>query len=107
MHANDLRLRSTKAEQKLWDLLRNRQLNGKKFRRQHAIAYYIVDFYCHECKLSIELDGNFHRRKEQQEYDRSRTAVLNEIGITELRFWNEQVISDPEKVLLRISEYLR
>ena len=106
-HANELRKRTTEAEQKLWTLLRNRQLKGKKFRRQHAIAYYIADFYCHECKLAIELDGNFHRRKEVQEYDRSRTAVLNEIGITVLRFWNEQVISDPENVLLRISECLR
>ena len=105
-NANELRKRLTEAEQKLWALLRNRQLKGKKFRRQHAIAYYIADFYCHESKLVIELDGNFHRRKEEREYDRSRTAVLNEIGITVLRFWNEQVINDPENVLLKISEYL-
>ena len=65
-YARELRLRTTKAEQKLWSLLRNRQLRGKKFRRQHAIANYIVDFYCNECKLAIELDGNFTRTKWQR-----------------------------------------
>jgi very-short-patch-repair endonuclease len=105
-NARELRHRETEAEQKLWALLRNRQLKGKKFRRQHAIANYVVDFYCNESKLAIELDGNFHTKPEVKEYDDSRTASLNETGITVLRFWNEEVISDPSKVLLKISEYL-
>ena len=105
-YARELRLRNTEAEHKLWSLLRNRRLKGKKFRRQHAISNYIVDFYCNECKLVIELDGKFHTTGEAKEYDAARTALLNELGITVLRFWNEQVINDPTKVLGKISEYL-
>ena len=105
-HANELRHRSTKAEQKLWALLRNRQLNGKKFRRQHAIAHYVADFYCHESKLVIELDGKFHASTEAKDYDKLRTALLNETGITVLRFWNEEVISDVSKVLRQVEKYL-
>ena len=105
-YARELRNRTTEAEQKLWSLLRNRQLKGKKFRRQHAIANYVADFYCNESKLVIELDGNFHTMAETKEYDKSRTNLLNELGITVLRFWNEEVIKDPERVLVKISEYL-
>ena len=106
-YARELRHRTTAAEQKLWSLLRNRQLKGKKFRRQHAIANYVVDFYCNECKLAIELDGNFHTSKEAKEYDKARTALLNELEITVLRFWNEEVIKNPEEVLQKISGHLK
>jgi very-short-patch-repair endonuclease len=105
--ARELRLRTTEAEQKLWSLLRNRQLKGKKFRRQHAIANYVADFYCNESRLVIELDGNFHTAAETKEYDKFRTNLLNELGITVLRFWNEEVIKDPGKVIKKISEYLQ
>jgi very-short-patch-repair endonuclease len=104
-YARELRNRTTGAEQRLWALLRNGQLKGKKFRRQHALANYVVDFYCNECKLAIELDGNFHTNTEAKEYDKSRTALLKELGITVLRFWNEEVIKDPSKVLQRISDH--
>ncbi|HLG41538.1 MAG TPA: DUF559 domain-containing protein [Chitinophagaceae bacterium] len=104
--ARELRQRETEAEQKLWALLRNRKLKGAKFRRQHAIANYIADFYCHESKLVIELDGNFHTEPEAREYDKLRTAALNESGITVLRFWNDEVINDPEKVMQKISDRL-
>ena len=106
-YANELRSRTTEAEQKLWSLLRKRQLKGKKFRRQHAIANYVVDFYCHECKLAIELDGSGHAGEVAKAYDKSRTALLAELGITVLRFWNDEVISDPGKVLMRIEESLQ
>ena len=105
-NARELRRRETEAEQKLWALLRNRQLKGKKFRRQHALDKYVVDFYCNESKLAIELDGNFHKETDVKKYDSSRTASLNEIGITVLRFWNEEIINDSEKVLQKISECL-
>lgn len=105
-YARELRHRETEAEEKLWSLLRNRQLRGKKFRRQHSIANYVVDFYCNESKLAIELDGNFHKEAETKEYDHSRTVLLSEIGISVLRFWNEEVINDPAKVLQEISEHL-
>ena len=105
-HARELRHRTTEAEEKLWLSLRNRQLKGKKFRRQHAVAGYIADFYCHESKLIIELDGHFHKKPDAKEYDNSRTARLNEMGITVLRFWNEELINDPSKVLQKISDHL-
>lgn len=104
-YARELRQRATESEQKLWALLHNRQLKGKKFRRQHAIANYVVDFYCNESKLAIELDGNSHNEAEGKEYDKSRTALLNELGITVLRFWNEEVIKDPANVLQKISAH--
>ena len=105
-YARKLRQKSTEAEKKLWSLLRNRQLKGKKFRRQHAIANYILDFYCHECKLRIELDGNVHTTIGAKKYDTSRTVLLKEIGITVLRFWNGEVLQNTSKVLQVISTYL-
>ena len=105
-NASDLRKRTTEAEQKLWPLLRNRQLLGKKFRRQHAIGKYVADFYCHECKLVIELDGSFHNTPEAKQYDQKRTMVLNEPGITVLRFWNKEIMEDIEKVLKKIADHL-
>jgi very-short-patch-repair endonuclease len=105
-HAKKLRQVQTEAEQKLWSFLRNKQLKGNKFRRQHAIANYVVDFYCHKCKLAIELDGNYHNSVEAKEYDKARTVLLNEYGITVLRFWNEDVMKEVEKVLERIASCL-
>jgi very-short-patch-repair endonuclease len=106
IHANELRHAETEAEKKLWALLRNRQLSGKKFRRQHVLANYILDFYCHECKLAIELDGNVHLKKEQRQYDAARTTVLNEYGIKVIRFWNNDVLHKAEKVLEKIGDCL-
>jgi len=105
-NARELRHRQTEAEAKLWSLLRNRQVKGKKFRRQHAIAGYVVDFYCNECKVAIELDGNFHVDAESRARDKSRTASLNEIGIVILRFWNADVMKDSTTVLQKICEHL-
>ena len=104
--AKELRHSTTNAEQKLWSLIRNRQLKGKKFKRQHAVANYILDFYCNECKLAIELDGNFHTQTETKNYGELRTLSLNEQEITVLRFWNEQVLDEPERALRKISEHL-
>lgn len=105
--ARELRSNATKAEEKQWALLRNRQVCGKKFRRQHPIANYVADFYCHESKLVIELDGNVHKEVNTREYNKERTAVLNEIGITVIRFWNAEVINHPEKVMEKIVGYLK
>jgi very-short-patch-repair endonuclease len=104
--AQDLRKKTTEAEQKLWPLLRNRLLNRRKFRRQHALGPYIVDFYCHECKLVVELDGAVHRSSEAKQYDQERTRAINKMGITVIRFWNQEVIDDPAKVLRKIAKYL-
>ncbi len=104
--ANELRHAETEAEKKLWSLLRNRQLKGKKFRRQHAFTNYILDFYCHECKLAVELDGGHHLDPENKEHDTARTRLLEEYGITVLRFRNYEVLNKPGKVLERIADSL-
>ena len=98
-NAKELRQRQTKAEEILWQFLRNKNINGLKFRRQHYIKNYIADFYCSEKMLSIELDGGIHLNKEQIEYDEFRTKVLNELGITELRFTNEEIIENVTAVI--------
>ncbi|CAG0928389.1 hypothetical protein TFLX_00896 [Thermoflexales bacterium] len=92
--AGRLALPQTPAEQKLWSRLRNRQLNGFKFRRQHPIERFIIDFYCDEAKLCIEIDGDSHA--EQIEYDQARTAYLNELGYTVIRFINREVFNQCE-----------
>lgn len=102
-NARELRKNQTKPEELLWQLLRNRKLNNLKFRRQHPIPHgYVLDFYCAECKIAIELDGAGHLDKKQREYDNERTKVLNEYGIKVLRFWNKEVMDNTQKVLEKI-----
>ena len=96
----ELRKRSTDAEQMLWGALRNRRFLGLKFRRQHSIGPYIVDFACTEKKLAIELDGGYHEYVEQA--DEQRQQFLEEAGYRVLRFRNDEVMSDVEAVLLAI-----
>jgi len=100
--ARELCQLQTPAEQKLWPHLRNRQLNGLKFRRQHPIDRFIIDFNCDEAKLCIEIDGDSHA--EQIEYDEARTAYLNELGYTVIRFTNREVFNQCEAVLQHIAE---
>ena len=83
----------------LWDLLRNRRFDGYKFRRQHPIGRFILDFYCEDLHLAIEVDGGVHLRPDQEVYDRSRAQELNDLGIRVLRFWNNDVINNTEEVL--------
>ena len=106
-NAKELRSSETEAEKKLWSLLRNRQLNGKKFRRQHAIDDYVLDFYCSECKVAIELDGDIHNQKETKQYDLARTENFKEYDITVIRFWNSEVMNDVERVLKKIEQFLK
>lgn len=98
--ARQLRQQLTDVEQQLWLILRNRQLTGLKFRRQVPIGAYIVDFYCHECGLVVELDGSQHLV--QREYDDIRTQFLQAQGLTVLRFWNNEILSNIEGVLQTI-----
>ena len=97
----------TKAEETLWNALKGKQLGGYKFRRQHPVSRYILDFYCHAAKLAIEVDGGYHLNPEQQEYDTKRTANLLDLGIHEIRFTNNEVMSDQEKVLAEILAEIR
>ena len=101
-NAKELRKSMTEAEEILWKHLRNNKLNGLKFRRQHPLDIFIADFYCHQRKLIIELDGGIHDTLEQKEYDEGRTFELEEKGFTILRFRNEEVINDIENVLYKI-----
>ena len=100
--AGILRRNMTKAELVLWDKLKNKNVFKSKFRRQHPIDIFIVDFYCHEYKLVIEIDGEIHNDEEKKEYDIGREAELEKFGITVLRFTNDQVIYKLDEVILRI-----
>lgn len=101
----ELRRHSTRAEKLVWVELRDRRFMGLKFRRQHPLfhdvlgkeTFYITDFYCHEARLAVEVDGKIHLKQWQD--DMLRTEVLNLIGVSVLRFTNEQVESDIEVVL--------
>ena len=105
--AADLRHSLTQSERLLWDKLRNRKLLGFKFRRQHPFNEIILDFYCHEARLSIEVDGNVHDDLYQKERDKERTFILNSFGIKELRFSNQEIENHYEKVLEKITAYLK
>jgi very-short-patch-repair endonuclease len=100
-----LRETMTVEECVLWDFLKHRPL-GFKFRRQHPFNLYILDFYCHRAKLSIEVDGTSHDTLEQQEHDGNRTKVIQSFGITEIRFRNEQLIHEKEAVKKSILDFL-
>ncbi len=104
--ARKLRQEMTDAEQLLWRLLRNRGVHNAKFRRQHPIGRYVLDFYCHEAKLAIELDGGQHAEPQREAYDRERTAWLARQGIEVLRFWDNEVLQQTEAVLESIWEAL-
>ena len=98
-HARTLRSKQTDAEQLLWALLRDRRFAGKKFRRQHPIDRYILDFYCHECRLAVELDGGQHNDEETRSRDERRSRFLREQGVRVVRFWNHDVLLQTESVL--------
>ena len=98
--ARQLRSRQTDAERKLWFLLRDRRLNGVKFRRQVPIGNYIVDFVCQEAKLIVEVDGSQHA--EQVTYDSARTEWLGSVGYRVLRVWNNDLTENEEGVLTAI-----
>jgi len=100
----ELRNQSTPAEAKLWMYLQDKQLDGRKFRRQHSIKGYILDFYCPAERLAIELDGQPHFYAEAIEYDRERDLFLERFGVLVLRFINRWVFDNPEGVLNHIRE---
>lgn len=96
-NAKELRRGLTPAEKILWGRLRKKRL-GFNFRRQHPIADFILDFYCHEVCLAIEVDGEVHTSVNQKEYDEHRTLLLNEMGIDVMRFSNEDVFKQTDEV---------
>ena len=100
--AKALRRNETEAEKRLWRYLRNRGFHDRKFRRQHPIGPYVVDFLCLEEGLVVELDGGQHAI--QAKRDEIRTRRLNALGFRVLRFWNNEVFDNTEGVLRRIAE---
>jgi very-short-patch-repair endonuclease len=104
--ARILRKTMTKAETKLWHHLQNNQFQGLKFRRQHPINRFIVDFYCHSLKLVVEIDGDVHLQEIQQERDENRTYELEELGLKVIRFENKSVMSNIAGVLQDIEKHL-
>jgi len=105
--ARQLRKGQTDAERMLWYILRGRRFLGYKFRRQYPVGGYIVDFYCHDVGLAIELDGGGHNSKEQQQYDAERSITLASLSINVVRFWNSEVLNSLEDVLEEIYRILK
>lgn len=87
------------AEALMWACLRNRRMNRRKFRRQHPVMPYVLDFYCAELRLGIELDGGQHNRDTGRKRDAARTAFLRNKGIRTLRFTNREVLVETDSVL--------
>jgi very-short-patch-repair endonuclease len=98
--AREMRREPTEPERRLWQKVRRKQLDGYKFRRQHPIGRFILDFYCHEARLVVELDGESHAF--QEEYDAARTEWLKAQGLRVLRFPNQVVMKNMEGVLAAI-----
>ncbi|MBT8229363.1 MAG: endonuclease domain-containing protein [Bacteroidia bacterium] len=103
LRARLLRNRMSKPEQIMWDELRNRNFLGYKFRRQHPAGYFIIDFYCHELKLAIEIDGYNHSHGIQRSVDEYRDKQLDEFGIMTIRFSNEDVCNKLDVVLSQLN----
>jgi very-short-patch-repair endonuclease len=104
--AKELRRNMTDAERKLWEHLK-KYVSGHKFRRQHPLKNYIADFYCHKLKLIIEADGGIHKKKEVKEYDETRQKDLESWGYTVIRFANEEIFNEEEKVMRMIDAVIQ
>ncbi|WP_262151974.1 endonuclease domain-containing protein [Chryseobacterium foetidum] len=102
--AKSLRINETQTEKILWEKLRNNQFRGFKFRRQHPINLFIADFYCHQLKLIIEIDGQYHNFQEQIKKDRERTEILESNGLQVIRFSNNEIMEDLDKIISEINE---
>ncbi len=107
-----LRRNQTKAEKVFWDLVRNRRLAGKKFVRQHPIVFeyygekrfFVADFYCHDSKLVVEMDGEIHDK--QKDYDTLRDYIINKLGISVVRISNSEIELNSEKAIQKLTEYI-
>jgi very-short-patch-repair endonuclease len=93
-----MRTSQTDAERKIWSILRGRNLSGFKFRRQHPVEGYILDFYCVSHRLAVELDGGQHCDPQARRYDEARTMRLKELEINVLRFWDDEVLKFSDAV---------
>ena len=99
-----LRKNMTEAEIKLWNILKSKGFNKYKFRRQHGIGRYIVDFYCPKLKLIIELDGDQHLELKNIIYDQKRTKYFSSLGIKIIRFFNNDILKNTEGTWIKIED---
>ena len=97
--AKSMRHNATDAENLMWQFLRAKRFMNLKFRRQHVIKPYIVDFYCHELGLVVELDGSQHGTDDGIEYDAERTQFLEALGLKVVRYWNHEVLGQTDMIL--------
>ena len=102
--ARDLRNNMTVAEERLWSVINKKQINGFRFRKQHPVYRYILDFYCTEKQLAIEVDGDVHIK--QKESDKYRDEFLHSIGIKTLRFKNDEILDKLDTVIDKIRKEL-
>jgi very-short-patch-repair endonuclease len=98
--AKDMRHKMTEAEERLWLAINKRQINGLKFRRQHPVSRYILDFYCYEKQLAIEVDGEVHIK--QKDNDNYRDEFLRSTGIRTIRISNEEIMNNLNAVIEKI-----
>lgn len=105
-NARALRKNQTVAEKLFWKIVSNRKILGFKFRRQHPIGKYIVDFYCHEVLLVVELDGDVHDLERIKNYDERREAELKKLGLTITRFTNEEVFFDTDRTISELEKFV-
>ena len=105
--AQEFRKNSTKSEKIMWNALRNRQFMDLKFRRQHIIEGYILDFYCHSYKLAVEIDGSVHLNKEQIVLDRERQEQLEKLGIRFFRIASGEVERDIRRALSKLQFFIK
>jgi very-short-patch-repair endonuclease len=105
--ALQMRKNPTEAESAMWKILRKFRQSGFPFRRQHPIEFYIADFYCHNLRLVVEVDGEIHTEKEIQSQDEGRTGELERFGIKVLRFTNSQILNDSDLVVEKINATIK
>ncbi len=103
----DLRNHATPAERALWQMLKERRLHSRKFRRQHSVGRYVLDFYCPEEKLAVELDGGVHDDPLRWMADTQRQAALEALGLRVVRFENREVLQTPDLVVEGITRHFK
>lgn len=102
-----LRQNQTNAEELIWRFLRNRQLSGYKFKRQYSVDHFVIDFYCPELKLAVEIDGASHNGPDQQKKDISRQKYLEAFNIKYVRIKDEELLDNPNKAFNKIEKAIK
>jgi very-short-patch-repair endonuclease len=103
----ELRKNQTPAEQKLWTLISKDKISGLRFLRQYGVGPYILDFYCAKIRLAIEIDGEIHNKEERKIYDKDREEYLKTLSIEIVRFWNNDVLNNTNKVLIELHNKIK